>query len=93
MTQPAFIFARDTHLTDPAELQRLSGQCARILARLEHGPATGAELMQIAPRFGARLFDLREHLKPQGRTVKVIERDHKTGYVLYALYEMEQRDE
>jgi hypothetical protein len=39
---------------------RLSKQKAALLARLREGPATNAELFNIAHRFPARLLELRE---------------------------------
>lgn len=38
---------------------RFTAQCEKILDRLRRGPATNAELSEIALRFGARLYDLR----------------------------------
>ncbi len=59
MSQPGFIFARDSHVTEPAELRRLSGQCQRILARLQQGPCNRRELQDFALNPTARLSDLR----------------------------------
>ena len=81
MTQPAFIFARDSHVTDVAEQTRLSNQSARILARLQVGPATNRELAEISLKYTGRISDLRK----AGYDVKVIERDHATGRTVYAL--------
>ena len=88
MTQPAFIFARDSHVTDVAEQKRLSHQSARILARLEAGPATNRELAEIALKYTSRLSDLRAYLKPLGRSVEVIERDYATGRTVYGLVDL-----
>lgn len=38
---------------------RFKNQRQEILTRLRRGPATNAELSEIALRFGARLYDLR----------------------------------
>lgn len=79
--QPAFIFAVDSHLTHPAEQQRVSGQSLAILRRLQQGPATNRELAGISLKYTSRISDLRE----AGYDVRVIERDHKTGRTVYAL--------
>jgi hypothetical protein len=42
-----------------SEAQRLESAKARILARLQAGPATNHELNGIAFRYGARLLELR----------------------------------
>jgi hypothetical protein len=66
MTQSRFLFAQDvvlpsdTHVTEPAEIRRLSSQNARILARLQKGPATSYELSQIALKYTSRLSDLKK---------------------------------
>jgi hypothetical protein len=46
-------------VTVMAEEARFHGQRLSILARLSKGPATNAELSQIAQRFGSRLKELR----------------------------------
>lgn len=71
----------DSHVTSPDEQGRLQTQSARILQRLREGPASNQELSAIALRFGARLHDLRK----AGYAVSVIERDHASGKVVYAL--------
>lgn len=50
---------RDPHV-DPADLARLSGQNAAILARLRCGPATNVELAGIALKYTSRVSDLRK---------------------------------
>jgi hypothetical protein len=47
-------------VTIPAEdSQRLDSQCARILARLQQGPATNAELAAISLKYTGRLHEVR----------------------------------
>lgn len=74
----------DTHLVR-AEKPRLTGQNATVLARLMQGPASNFELMQIASRFGARLHDI----KHAGYAWSIIEREHDSGRVVYALDEVQ----
>lgn len=71
---------RDPHV-HPEEAPRLSRQCRAILSRLKEGPATNAELAKIALKYSGRTSDLRA----AGCIIDVIERDHKSGYVLYRL--------
>jgi len=71
------------HPSVPAEeRQRLSGQNAAILARLQRGPATNTELAAIALKYTSRISDLRE----AGYEVSVLSRDRTTGMVVYQLY-------
>lgn len=70
----------DPHV-DKRERPRLSKQCRQILWRLEQGPATNVELASIALKYTSRLSDLRA----AGYDVQVVERDHRTGVVRYAL--------
>lgn len=44
----------------PEDLEANARQRAAILARLKTGPATGPELLWIAHRYGARLFELKQ---------------------------------
>lgn len=88
MTQPSFLFARDSHVTEPSELQRLNGQNRRILERLQQGPATNKELSEISLKYTSRISDVRAYLKPLGQDVKVIERDRASGRTVYALREL-----
>jgi hypothetical protein len=81
VTQPAFIFARDTHVLDKVEQVRLSGQSLRILERLQSGPATNRELAEISLKYTGRISDLRK----AGYDVRVVEQDRATGRTLYAL--------
>jgi hypothetical protein len=85
MTQPSIIDAIDSHVTAPAEQTRLSGQNARILARLEHGDMTRDEIAAIGRNVTARVSDLRAYLKPQGRNVKCVEHNRKTGFTRYGI--------
>ena len=50
---------RDPH-THPADVSRLTGQNAAILARLQRGPATNVELAGIALKYTSRVSDLRK---------------------------------
>lgn len=83
MTQPDLLTAPvvDSHITSPEEQSRLQTQSARILQRLREGPVTGSELLKLAPRFGARIKDLRK----AGYRITLVERDYKTGRTVYAL--------
>ena len=81
MTQPGFIFPRDSHVTDVAEQRRLSGHSGQILARLEKGPVTNWELAQISLKYTGRISDLRK----AGYRIEVIERDYASGRTVYAL--------
>ena len=44
----------------PADVKRLTGQNAAVLARLRAGPATNAELAGIALKYTSRISDLRK---------------------------------
>ena len=88
MTQPSIIDVIDSHVTDAPEQARLSGQSARILARLEQGPATNRELAEISLKYTSRVSDVRHYLKDKGRNVKVIDRDHVTGRTVYGLVDL-----
>jgi len=84
MTQPALDFTKhiDSHVLHPAEIQRLSAQDARVLARLEQGPCRNFDLAQIALNFTARISDLRK----AGFDIRIIERDRSSGRVVYQLF-------
>jgi hypothetical protein len=88
MTQPSIIDVIDSHVVEPAEQVRLAGQSARILARLEQGPATNRELAEISLKYTSRVSDVRHYLKDKGRNVKVLERDHATGRTVYGLVDL-----
>jgi hypothetical protein len=55
-----FIQVADTHVTEPAEVNRLASQNEQILARLKRGPATNVELAGISLKYTSRISDLRE---------------------------------
>lgn len=55
----AAVVPRDPNVTEVADKRRLSGQSARILARLREGPATNAELAGLALKYTSRLSDIR----------------------------------
>lgn len=94
MTQPSFLdqcrrdeylVPRDTHVTQPAEVKRLSGQNLRIVERLERGPATNRELAEIALKYTSRVHDARQVLRRHGRSIEVVEQDIASGRVVYAI--------
>jgi hypothetical protein len=82
--EPVRVASPDRRL--PKELrERGKSQCARILARLEQGPATAQELTEISShRFGARVFDLNAKLRHEGREIRC-EEDVATGASVYRL--------
>jgi hypothetical protein len=88
MTQPDLITVIDSHVTAPDEQTRLAGQSARILARLEQGPATNRELAEISLKYTSRVSDVRSYLKARGRNVAGLERDHATGRTVYGLVDL-----
>lgn len=57
-TEQASIQPCDPHV-EAEDVKRLSGQSADILARLEEGPATNAELAAISLKYTSRISDLR----------------------------------
>lgn len=63
------------------EQPRLNRQTQAVLARLQSGPATNFELSAVALKYTSRISDLRA----SGYRVEIVERDHATGRVLYAL--------
>lgn len=64
-----------------SESQRLSKQCAAILARLERGRVSNRELASVALKYTSRVSDLRA----RGHNVQVVARDHESGLTWYAL--------
>ena len=72
MNQKEFTF-------DPPD--RLTGQRAKIIERLQSGPATNAELTQIAMRFTARIHELRKC----GYDIRIVRQDRDSGLVWYEL--------
>lgn len=79
MTQKLIDFDRPESLKPQSK--RLNRQCREILARLEQGPATNSELVQIAQRFGARIQELRV----AGCEIEVTKLDTKRGINQYTL--------
>lgn len=66
------------------ERVRLAGNCQAIIERLRRGPATNGELSQVGGlRFGGRLFELRK----AGHDIRIVDRDHDSGKVVYQLFE------
>ena len=57
--QPSLVFARDSFVTSPTEIRRLSAESAKVLARLEQGPVTRRELNGLTINATARISDLR----------------------------------
>ena len=84
--QPGFIFARDTHILEPAEIVRLSAQAQRILERLQQGPATRRELTDIACNVTARISDLR------AAGYQVVCEEHPDGRSVYRLTAKKDHD-
>ena len=72
MNQKEFVF-------DPPD--RLTGQRAKIIERLKSGPASNAELTQIAMRFTARIHELRKC----GYDIRIVRQDRDSGLVWYEL--------
>jgi hypothetical protein len=77
VTQLPFQFDRPASLTPDSV--RLNRQCHAILARLRQGPATNAELSQIALRFGGRLFEIRK------AGAQIVTDKQAGGLVVYSL--------
>ena len=63
------------------EQKRLNRQCREMLARLEVGPATNTELVQIAMNHTGRISDLRA----AGYLIDKVSYDRKTGVAVYEL--------
>ena len=60
---------------------RLNRQQAAIIDRLKQGPATNAELVQIAIRFTARIHELRK----AGHDIRIVRQDRDSGLVWYEM--------
>lgn len=61
--EPIPVWQGGPQVTPPApraEGERRKFQAAKILERLERGPALNTELILIGDRFGARIHDLRD---------------------------------
>jgi hypothetical protein len=72
MNQREFVF-------DPPD--RLTGQRAKIIERLQAGPASNAELTAIAMRYSARIHELRKC----GYDIRIVRQDRESGLVWYDL--------
>jgi hypothetical protein len=69
----------DSHVINPQEVRRLTGQNAAILARLQRGPASRWQLQNIACNPTARVSDLRK----AGYVVRCAE--NAEGHSVYTL--------
>ena len=67
MTPREFDFEGTTAI-EPLQLSRQQGL---ILERLKQGPATNADLAEIALKYTGRISELREKLKARGQDIKV----------------------
>lgn len=83
VTQGRLDFGAQDRRLPVAEAPRLSRQCRAILERLRRGTATNSELSTISLKYTSRISELRE----AGYNVRVVERDHVTGRVVYRLVE------
>lgn len=63
---------------------RLNRQQTAIIDRLRQGPATNAELVQIAIRFTARIHELRK----AGHDIRIVRQDRDSGLVWYEMKEV-----
>lgn len=54
------LIPRDSHVTDPSEVRRLTGQNADVLRALRRGPQSASALAAIALKYTSRISDLRE---------------------------------
>ncbi len=77
------VLPHDTHVTEPAEVRRLSAQNQRVLARLQQGPASRVELQWLACNPTARISDLRA----AGYRIPPPVEDRATGVSVYRLSE------
>ena len=66
------LIPRDTHVTAPSEQRRLSGQSARILARLQAGPAKVSELVLISIEQTQRKWDHRRSSDARKRRAELL---------------------
>lgn len=68
----------------PASYQRLGGQSLKILESFKLSPdhrLTCVQLLAIAKRFGARLYDIRQ----AGYVISLVKHDHASGFTVYEL--------
>ena len=70
-----------TRAPHPKDRARLSPQCRRILERLKAGPATNAQLAEIARKYTGRISEIRG----AGYSVQCCNRDNTTGLCWYRL--------
>ena len=70
-----------TRAPHPKDRARLSPQCRRILERLKAGPATNAQLAEIARKYTGRISEIRG----AGYSVQCVNRDNATGLCWYRL--------
>ena len=78
------ILPRDSHVTKPKEITRLTGQNLAVLNRLRKGTATRRQLGEIALNVTARISDVRAYLRPRGESAEVIE-EHENGLTVYGI--------
>jgi hypothetical protein len=79
------ILPKDTHVTSPAEIRRLTGQNLEILTRLQQGSATARQLSAIALKYTSRISDVRAHLKAVGQDIVCQEQGGVSVYVIVDL--------
>jgi len=82
----------ETTFTDPnlsaAELPRLGGQNAKIMERLEQGPATNIELAECSgsTRVNSRVADVRRYLRTtRQQTINCVAVDTSAGIHRYQI--------
>jgi hypothetical protein len=63
------------------ERTRWIAQADRVLARLQQGPASNAELATISLKYTSRISDLRV----RGHVIEAFDHDHGTGECWYRL--------
>lgn len=73
---------RDSFVTQPAEVRRLTGNNAKFLARLQQGPATRRELVDLVD--GGAITQRISDLRKAGYDIQCRE-DRDTGASTYVL--------
>ena len=68
---------------------RLSNQAYAILRLLQKGPVTTSQLAEVACQYNARIFEVRQALRPLGLDVKLTQRNPNGNNV----YEIVTTDE
>lgn len=68
---------------DDSDRPRLRGQSAAILARLRRGPATNADLAQLALKYTSRISDCRA----AGYDIRMVRKD-SNGRTWYQLFDV-----